>query len=439
MRKILVVGAGGREHALSTRLIESPSVSEVLVCPAHAGVDLTELNQGEGSRQKVLRSVAGEPLQVALSERVDLVVVGPEAPLCEGLVDRLTAAGICCFGPTKAAAQLEGSKAFMKEFCRRHGIAAARDIIVSDASELEAALEHFEASPHPPVVKADGLCAGKGVVVAETQQQAREAAQTMLRGESFGAAGSTVVLEERLLGEEVSIHAICDGESAILLPAAQDHKRIHEGDVGPNTGGMGTYAPAPVVDLGMMERIRKEIVLPVVQGMKKDGSRFVGTLFAGLMVSPTGEPVVLEFNVRFGDPETQVLMPLLDGDFAEALFQAAQGKLKPGVLSSNRRHAMCVVLASAGYPASARKGDPITGLAQAAGHPDVRVYHAGTRLEQGRVVTAGGRVLGVTASGQSLEEARDRAYLAVDCIDFDGKQLRRDIGHRALGGSAGAH
>jgi phosphoribosylamine--glycine ligase len=283
-------------------------------------------------------------------------------------------------------------------------------------------------------VKADGLCAGKGVVVAETMEEARTSARAMLSGASFGDAGTTIVLEERLLGSEASIHAICDGHRAVLLPPAQDHKRIFEGDEGPNTGGMGTYAPTPLVDATMLERIHREVIERVVLGMKRDGTPFVGALFGGLMVSPSGEPVVLEFNVRFGDPETQVLMPTILGDFGKALLQAAQGQLEDGVLSSSGEHALCVVLAAENYPGTPTQGDEITGLDQAENFSDVHVYHAGTRLEDGKLVTAGGRVLGVSAKGPDLQTARNRAYEAADKIQFRGKQMRRDIGYRALDG-----
>lgn len=424
-RKILVVGTGGREHALALRLLASESVAEVIGCPGNAGMRTAPA----GYPGKSLRCIAGEPVQVALQENVDLVVVGPEVPLCEGLADRIRAAGIACFGPSMAAAQLEGSKAFMKAFCQRHGIRAGRDVVVTDPGQLEAALKQFDS---PPVVKADGLCAGKGVVVAESMDEARSAASEMLSGAAFGAAGTTVVLEERLLGSEASIHAICDGERAFVLPAAQDHKRIFDGDQGPNTGGMGTYAPAPLVDEQMFKDIKLNVIDKVVQGMKADGTPFIGTLFAGIMVSPEGEPVVLEFNVRFGDPETQVLMPIIEGDFGEALFLAAKSALRDDVLSTSNRHALCTVLAAANYPASPRKGDVISGVDEASKLEGVQVYHAGTEWNGTELVTAGGRVLSVTACGGSLREARDRAYEAADSIEFSGKQIRRDIGYRAL-------
>lgn len=421
--KVLVVGSGGREHALSLRLLQSNSVQEVVVCPGNAG---TTASPFPG---KTLRSARETPEEFLQREPVDLVVVGPEVPLVDGLADRVRALGFPCFGPSKAAARLEGSKAVMKDFCKRHGIRAARDVIVRRLEDLEAALSEF---PEPPVVKADGLCAGKGVVVSETFEEAREAARAMLSGAAFGEAGTTLVLEERLLGSEASIHAICDGKRAFVLPAAQDHKRIFEGDQGPNTGGMGTYAPTPLVDVKMLERIRTEVIEKVVDGMAAEGTPFIGALFGGLMISPSGEPVVLEFNVRFGDPETQVLMPLIDGDFGEALLQAAEGRLEVGVLTPSDSHALCVVLAAENYPGTPTLGDEILGLSEAGLDVDVQVYHAGTKLVDDKVVTAGGRVLGVSARGSDLLVARDRAYRAADQIQFRGKQMRRDIGHRAL-------
>lgn len=425
-RKVLVVGSGGREHALGLRLLESPSVGEVIVLPGNAGTARAPAQLAH----KSLRNAAGDALAVAASERPDLVVIGPEAPLSDGIVDALGQAGWLAFGPTRAGARLEGSKAFMKQFAERHGILSARYRVLDDAGDVDAAVRSFEA---PPVVKADGLCAGKGVVVADTHEQAADAARAMLSGERFGAAGRRVVLEERVAGAEASVHAISDGERVIVLPAAQDHKRLGDGDTGPNTGGMGSYAPAPLVTPALAERIRRDVVERAVHGMAVDGTPYRGALFAGLMITPDGEPCLLEFNVRFGDPETQVLMNVLDGDFAEALAGAARGRLESGVLEVSERHALCVVLAAANYPNAPRKGDVITGLERAAEVEGARVYHAGTRPQAGRVVTSGGRVLGVTAVGATLGEAHARAYRAAECIAFEGKQMRRDIGARALG------
>jgi phosphoribosylamine---glycine ligase len=419
-----VVGSGGREHALALRLLESASVGEVIVAPGNAGTA-----RGDGRTGKVLRNAAGDALEVARAEKPDLVVVGPEAPLCDGLADRLSASGIATFGPSKAAARLEGSKAFMKDFVRRAGILTARHEVVTDAAKLDAAVRSF---PEAPVVKADGLCAGKGVVVASTHDEALAAARAMLSGEAFGDAGRTVVLEERIAGAEASVHAITDGERVFMLPSAQDHKRIGDGDQGPNTGGMGTYAPAPLVTKEMAEQIRRDVFERTVHGMAREGSPYRGVLFAGLMITPKGEPYLLEFNVRFGDPETQVLMGVLDGDLGDALAGVAAGKLDPSALTVSARHALCVVMAAEGYPASPRTGDVITGLDDAALLDGVSVFHAGTRRDGDRVVTSGGRVLGVTGRGATLREACDRAYGAVERVRFRGAQFRRDIGARAL-------
>jgi phosphoribosylamine--glycine ligase len=423
-RKILVLGAGGREHALALRLLDCASVTEVVVAPGNAGT------VGDPTPGKSLRAVSGDALQLAAREAPDLVVIGPEVPLCEGLSDKLTAAGHCVFGPSERAARLEGSKAFMKEFAARHGIATGRFQVVTDSAAAERAIADFS---EPPVVKADGLCAGKGVVVADSHAQALAAARAMLSGDAFGAAGKTVVIEERVYGAEASMHAICDGERFVLLPAAQDHKRIGDGDRGPNTGGMGTYAPAPVVTPELHERIRREVFERALRGMAAEGNPFRGALFAGLMISPEGDVSLLEFNVRFGDPETQVLTAVLDGDFAAALSGAARGELDPSLLQVSRDHALCVVLAAAGYPDAPRTGDRIRGLDAAERVPGVRVFHAGTKWRDGELVTAGGRVLGVTARAESLEEAHARAYEAVQHIEFEGRQYRRDIAARALG------
>ena len=423
-RKVIVVGSGGREHALAQALLESASVQEVVVTPGNAGTQGPATISG-----KSLRSVKGRAFDVATAEKPDLVVVGPEQPLCEGLSDALSAQDILVYGPSSRASRLEGSKAFMKDFARKIGLVTARYEVVTDVDELPRALAKFQ---EPPVVKADGLCAGKGVVIVDSHEEAGEAAKLMLRGQSFGDAGRKVVLEERLTGQEVSIHAICDGSRAILLPAAQDHKRILDGDRGPNTGGMGSYAPAPIVDAALMRRIDEEIVTKVLDGMRAEGTAFRGTLFAGLMVSEAGVPQVLEFNVRFGDPETQVLMNVIEGDLCELLTTAARGALDPSAVHITTNQALCVVLAAKGYPGEPAKGDVILGLSEAMARPNVRIYHAGTVMDGNRIETAGGRVLGVTGFAPTLQKAASYAYSAVECIEFEGRQFRRDIGYRAL-------
>jgi phosphoribosylamine---glycine ligase len=400
-------------------------VGEVIVAPGNAG---TTESPSELAPKR-LRSSDEAPLRLARREAVDLVVVGPEGPLCDGLVDDLTQEGVLTFGPSKLAAELEGSKAFMKAFAVRHAIPTARHVVARSADELEALVHGFEV---PPVVKADGLCAGKGVVVAESHAEALAAARDMLSGARFGAAGATVVLEERLVGEEASIHAICDGERYVLLDAAQDHKRIFDGDRGPNTGGMGTYAPAPVVTPLALQRFEERVLLPTLRGMAAEGRPFRGTLFAGVMITSDQDVRLIEFNVRFGDPETQVLMATLSGDLAETLAAAARGRLDPAALAPSGEHAVCVVLGAHGYPDTPRKGDVISGLDDAAQVPGVRVIHAGTaRDAAGNVVVSGGRVLGVTGTGASLVEAHARAYEAVRRIQFAGMQYRRDIAGRA--------
>lgn len=418
--RVLVIGSGGREHALAEALLASPSVERVVVAPGNAGTARGSWQHPE----KSLSNQAGTPLDVARAVQPDLVVIGPEAALCDGLADLFGHEGFAVYGPSKDAARLEGSKAFMKSFAERHGIRSARHVTVKDLASAERAIRDF---PSAPVIKADGLCAGKGVVVAVTHDEAIAAADEMLSGQRFGDAGRSVVIEERLLGVEASVHAICDGERAFLLPVARDHKRIGDGDTGPNTGGMGTYAPAPFTHAGLLERVERSIVTPAVEGMRADGHPFRGTLYAGLMVTPEGEPVLLEFNVRFGDPETQVLLNVVDGDFAELLSSAARGNLSQNAVRPSGDHATCVVLAAAGYPGTPRSGDAIHGLDAAAALDGARVYHAGTKLDGERVVTSGGRVLGVTARASSLAKARALAYDAASRIEFAGMLFRRDI------------
>jgi phosphoribosylamine--glycine ligase len=429
-RRVLVIGKGGREHALAERLLESDSVQEVIVAPGNPGTDGASREAGSGKR---IYNAEGSPLRLARELSPDLVVVGSEAPLVSGLVDELSKAGILAYGPTRAAARLEGSKAFLKDFAVRHGIHTARHHTVREAAELERAVADFAA---PPVVKADGLCAGKGVVVAETHEEALTAAREMLSGRAFGDAGRTVVLEERLYGSEVSAHAICDGTRAWVLPFVQDHKRLGENDTGPNTGGMGTYGPVALAGPELAAYIQTSIVDKVMAGMSAVGFPFRGTLFANLMLPHDGDPALIEINVRFGDPETQILTHLVEGDLCELLMRAARGDLGSAreLRIAERKHALCVILAAPGYPADPRLGGPITGLDEARAMAGVRVYHAGTARASGELLTAGGRVLAVTGIGADLGEAHGRAYRAAAAIQFPGKQFRRDIAHEALAG-----
>ena len=365
-------------------------------------------------------------LEIATRERIDLVVIGPEAPLCAGVADALEAASIFVFGPRRDAAILEGSKAFLKQFASRHGIPTAPCSIVTSFEEAEAIIR---AKGAPIVVKADGLCAGKGVVVAATVDEALSAARGMLVERAFGDAGATVILEDVIQGEEVSLHAITDGRSLFVLPAARDHKRVFDGDRGPNTGGMGAYAPSSSITPELAARIERSILRPTIDGMRQEGRLFQGVLFAGLMITPAGDPVLLEHNVRFGDPECEVLMALLEGDVAELCASAARGELDPSAARvAEDRSALTVILAAGGYPASPRSGDVITGIELAANIPGVLVHHAGTAERDGHIVTSGGRVLAVTGIAGSLVDARARAYLAAEAISFEGMQMRRDIG-----------
>jgi phosphoribosylamine--glycine ligase len=422
--KILIVGSGGREHALGWKLAQSPLVTEIMSTPGNPGLAAL----GRTFSLKVEQ--AAEIAALAAREQVDLVVIGPESAAAAGLADQLQTLGIPCFGPSKAAAELEASKAFMKEFSVRHGVPTAAYKVFDDAIRAKAYLGDRE----PPfVIKADGLAAGKGVVIAETRREADEAINEILFLRKFGTAGQRIVIEDFLPGEEASFFALCDGETAIPLIAAQDHKRAYDGDKGPNTGGMGAYSPAPVFTDAMRDLTMERIILPTLRGMKEEGRPFVGVLFAGLMISADG-PKLIEFNVRFGDPECQTLMRRMKSDLAPILLAAAKGELASAApIEWDARPSVTVVYAAQGYPDEPLTGSVIRGLAQADQVEGVVVFHAGTREdEEGNLRAAGGRVLNVTATGDDLRQAVTRAYDAVARIDWPGGFCRRDIAWRAL-------
>ncbi|HXD38321.1 MAG TPA: phosphoribosylamine--glycine ligase [Rhodanobacter sp.] len=423
--KVLVIGGGGREHALAWKLKQSPRVSEVIVAPGNAG---TAHEPGVRNADVAVTDLDGL-LKLARDEGIALTVVGPEVPLVAGVVDRFRDAGLRIYGPRAIASQLEGSKAFAKDFLQRHNIPTAYYAVFT---ELEPALAYVRQHGAPIVIKADGLAAGKGVVVALTQADAELALHDMLGAHSFGDASARVVIEEFLDGEEASYIVMSDGSHALPMASSQDHKRRDEGDLGPNTGGMGAYSPAPVVTPEVEQRILKEVIEPTLRGMALEGSPFIGFLYAGLMIDKQGNPKVIEYNVRFGDPETQPILMRLKSDMVDLIDAALDGRLNEVSARWDRRPAIGVVLAAAGYPARVRSGDVIDGLDTAAA-PEVKVFHAGTKLDpQGRAVTAGGRVLTVCALGDDLAAARKHAYAAIEKIHYDGAFHRRDIAHRAL-------
>ena len=424
--KVLIIGAGGREHALAWKCAASERVEEVLVAPGNAGTAL------EPKCRNVRVSAADIPALVELARResVTLTLVGPEGPLVEGVVDAFQAAGLACFGPTREAARLEGSKAFTKDFLERHGIPTARSRTFTRADYDPSWLEH---QPLPVVIKASGLAAGKGVIIAETREQARAAIGGMFAGR-FGAAGEQVVVEEFLRGEEVSFIVMADGAHVLPLATSQDHKRRDDGDKGPNTGGMGAYSPAPCVTPELHARIMREVIEPTIAGLAADGTPYTGFLYAGLMIGADGTPNVLEYNCRFGDPETQPVLSRLRTDLTVLCEAALAGRLDTVNAEWDARAALGVVLAAGGYPDSVRKGDRIAGLERAAALADGRgkIFHAGTRLEGEQVLTDGGRVLCAVGLGESVSAARETAYALAGAIHWPGMQFRRDIGYRAI-------
>ncbi len=421
--KVLIVGGGGREHALAWKVIQSPEIEELHVAPGNPGI-------GRFAWCHPHVKATDVPGQVALAQKLkaDLVIVGPEDPLADGLVDALTAAGIRAFGPTKAAARIEASKDFAKEVMTRASVPTAA---YGSFDDYDAALAYIELQGAPIVIKADGLAAGKGVSVCMTLDEAREALKAIMLDGSFAAAGSRVVIEEYMEGEEVSVLAFADGRTIKQMVSAQDHKRVGEGDTGPNTGGMGTYAPVPTYTPQIARAVQKEILEPVISEMARRGAPFTGCLFAGLMLTKDG-PKVVEFNCRFGDPETQVVLPLLQNDILQVMSACVDGRLKEVDITFRDAAAANIVLASGGYPGPYLKGLPIEGLEDADAR-GVTIFHAGTDFtDEGELVTSGGRVLGVMAVGNSLPEALERAYFGAEVISFEGKTYRRDIGWRAL-------
>jgi phosphoribosylamine--glycine ligase len=422
--KILVIGSGGREHALAWKLAQSARVDEIIVAPGNAGT----ATEDKCRNVDVAASDIDALLALAQRENVALTVVGPEGPLVAGVVDRFRAQGLRIFGPTAAAAQLEGSKAYAKDFLARHGIPTAHYAVHSD---VDAALAHVRDVGAPIVVKADGLAAGKGVIVAMTLAEAEAAVTDMLAGNAFGSAGARVVIEEFLDGEEASFISMVDGAHALPMATSQDHKRVGDGDTGPNTGGMGAYSPAPVVTPEVHARILREVVEPTVRGMQRDGAPFTGFLYAGLMIDKSGAPRVIEFNVRFGDPETQPIMMRLQSDLLDLVEAALDGRLDAIEAQWDPRPSLGVVMAAEHYPGTPRTGDTINAW-DVPDLEDTKVFHAGTRLEGNHVVTSGGRVLCVCALGDTVAQARQRAYAEVAGISWPGEFHRHDIGWRAI-------
>ena len=422
--KILVIGGGGREHALAWKFAQSSLVSEVLVAPGNAGT----IKEDKVRNVSVKADDLDGLLKLAQTENIGLTIVGPEQPLVEGVVDLFEAAGLKCFGPRAAAAKLEGSKAFSKEFLERHNIPTAT---YKDFEDLDRAIEYVRSSTFPVVIKADGLAAGKGVIITETLAEAEDTLRSMLEGKIFGQAGSKVVIEEFLYGEEASFIAIVDDTRIVPLASSQDHKTRDEGDQGPNTGGMGAYSPAPVMTKKLSDQVMQDIILPTVEGMHADGMNYRGFLYAGLMIDPNGNTKVLEFNCRFGDPETQPILIRLRSDLAALCLSAFDGSLESIEIEWDSRASLGVVMASDGYPESYITGDPITGLDSILGE-NSKVFHAGTTLDEKNIVTNGGRVLCAVALGKNVTEAAANAYDIAEKIDWEGAFYRHDIGYRAI-------
>ena len=420
--KVLVTGGGGREHALAWRIAQSRAVEKVFVAPGNAGTELEEKLQNVSISPMDFDAL----IEFAQSEKVDLTVVGPEDPLVAGCVDRFAEAGLRCFGPSKSAAQLEGSKSFTKAFLKKYGIPTG-DYRAFD--EIEAADEYLDTQIPPIVIKADGLAAGKGVVIAQSIREAKSTVADMLSGNVLSGAGSRVVIEEFLEGEEASFIIIADGENFLPFATSQDHKAAYDGDTGPNTGGMGAYSPAPVVTPEVFSRTIDQVIKPTLQGMKDEGHPYTGFLYAGLMIDKEGRPRVIEYNCRFGDPETQPIMSRLQTELVSLMVAAIDGRLNETEISFDPRVALTVVMASGGYPGNYDDGKVISGLRDV---EVAKVFHAGTTMKDGEVVTNGGRVLGVTALGSSALEANEKAYAAVNQISFNGAEFRTDIGYRAI-------
>lgn len=420
--KVLVVGGGGREHAIAWKIKQSSRVKKIYAVPGNPGI--AEFAECIALPADDVAAIT----ELAVKEKIDLAVVGPEAPLVKGLVDALTAKGIKAFGPSALAAEIEGSKVFMKDLLKKYNLPTAGYAVFTETAE---ALAYLKEKGAPIVVKADGLAAGKGVIVASTLEEAEEAVRDMLERNAFGDSGKRIIIEDCMQGEEVSLLAFTDGETVVPMVAAQDHKRIFDGDKGLNTGGMGAYSPVPHISEEFISQVVKNVMEPVVRAMKAEGRLYKGVLYAGLMLTADG-PSILEFNARFGDPETQVILPRLKSDLVDVMEAVVDGKLADCPVEWHAANAVCVVMASEGYPGSYPKGKVISGLDELSDLSDVVVFHAGTAKKDGRVVTSGGRVLGVTALADDLKAARDKAYAAVEKISFSGVQYRHDIGDKAL-------